>query len=371
MSVVLALSSFSPTVLSTTGGGTFTILGAGFGSDTVVTFGSLVVTGVTITPTSLILTAPAHAPGVGSFTVTSGGKSVSGSATFVAPSGLNLAPTISNLRTVGSRANQPSLFVDLSEEVQLLATVSNAETGAALSYAWTVSAGTVSGTGSTAIWKLPSILATTPAPLAVTLTVTETYSEAGLQHRNVSTASTLANAHDSQSEILNKGFQFLDRFSQSSVPLDFVIAEFSPTCDDGVGRRDEAHDVDENRRNYLELPGYTVRTLPPATFNFGGRCPFRSRKADACARFDTRWFVRFLIDVYEENGTFVGPKNSTAVSAGVDFVTAVAEGGQWKLCHSDWQGESQVTWPDGTVHSVKVLPGLGGPRAPAIKKQQP
>lgn len=364
----ITVSSVSPGSLSTTGGAAVTITGTGFATDATVTLDGTAVTGVTATPTSITFTAPTHASGAGTFTVTSGGKSATGAVTFVAPSGTNLPPVISNVRTIGSRNNQPSLFVDLNEEVQLIATVSNVETNTTLTYVWAVGAGTVSGTGPSVLWKLPALLTTTPAPVSATLTVTETFPENGVQHRNVATASVLADAHDSQTEVFDKGFKFLDRFSQSDYTAAQVLADFDPSC---PGYADEFQDTVDNRTNYLQLPGYSVTRVPPVTFNFGGRCTYsaygdnRAANGDACSALDARWLVRFKIDVYED-GVYIGPAGSTADTAGRDWVTAVLRNGQWKLCDSQFSASrpTVVTFPSGLTKTVDSLPGFGSRRRP-------
>jgi hypothetical protein len=302
--------------------------------------------------------------------VTSGGKTASGAVTFVAPSGTNLAPTIANLRTIGTRNGQPSLFVDINEEVQLIATVSNVETATTLTYAWTVGAGTITGTGASVLWKLPALLTTTPAAVAATLTVTEAFTENSIQHRNIATASVLADGHDSQSEILNKGFTFLERFSQSSVAPSLVMSDFDQSCS-GYAR--ELDDTEDIRANYEHLE-YLITRRPPATFNFGGTCFYsaygqnRNSPGDACSSHDAHWVVRAKRDVQEDNGLV---RQGTVVTTdGRDFITAVVRNGQWKLCDSQFAGAptSLAVEPNGSPRMIPTPTSLlsGG----RIRRQQ-
>ena len=116
--------------------------------------------------------------------------------------------------------------------------------------------------------------AVTPSAVTATVTGAETFTENGVQHRNLVTASFLADAHDSQTEILNKGFRFLDLFSQSQYTPAEVLADF----DQATGGYDgELRDVVNNRNTYVQLPGYSIQRLPPVTFNFGGICPIYLR----------------------------------------------------------------------------------------------
>lgn len=361
----LTVSAVAPSSLSTTGGVTVTIAGTGFGTDSAVTIDGVAMSGATVTATSITFTAPPHAAGASSFVVTSGAKTASGTVTFVAPSGANQAPTITNLRTIGSRNGQPSLFVDLNEEVQLIGTVSNVETTTTLTYAWTVGAGTIStisGTGAAVLWKLPAFLTTTPAPLAATLTVTETFTENSVQHRNVATASVLADAHDSQTEIMNKGFTFLEKFSQSSVPPSAVVADFATTCN---GYQAELDDTIDIRNNYLHLE-YTITRRPPVTFNFGRTCFYsafgqnRNSPGDACSSFDVRWVVRALRDVEEDSGRILA--GTVVTTTGRDFVTAVLRSSQWKLCDSQFAGSptSLAVEPSGLSRMIPTPRSLSG-----------
>lgn len=351
----ITVSAVSPSMLSTTGGATVTITGSGFGSDTTVAIDGTAIAGATITATSITLTAPTHAAGVTSVAVTSGGKSASGAVTFVAPSGLNAAPAISNLTVTGPGNKPPSPFVDLTSSVTLSATVTDVETSpSALTYVWTVAAGTVSGTGASVTWTLPSFLSVTPSSVTATLTVTETYTENGVQHRNVVLASLAADAHDSATEILDKGFKFLDLFSQSSVPPATVVADFDTSCS---GYADELGDTVDNRQNYLYLE-YTITRLPPAVFKYGQSCP--NPKAtplgDACSVFSAHWKARVLRDV-PDDGVFAG---DTVTTDGFDYISNVFRGGQWKLCSSNFSdaGPTAVLSLSGKTRVIATPAGM-------------
>ncbi|TAK11349.1 MAG: hypothetical protein EPO35_12495 [Acidobacteria bacterium] len=358
---VLAVSSVSPSTLSTTGGATVTITGSGFGTDTAVTIGGTAVANPTVTSTSVTVTAPVHAAGAGSLVVTTGGKSATSNVTFVAPSGVNAAPVVSNVRVAGPGNRPPSPFVDLASNVTLSGTVTDVETSpASLTYVWAVSAGTVTGSGASVTWNLPASLAVTPVSLTATLTVTETFTENGVQHRNVASSSLLADAHDSSTEIMDKGFRFLDLFSQSTIPPATVVSDFTSTC---RGAAEELQDTIDIRNNYLHL-SYSITRLPPVEFKFGQSCvwtafsPIRIYNADACSTFRAHWVVRALRDVADD-GVHTG---DVVTTDGRDFIGNVFQSGQWKLCTSDFKGDptSTLLEPSGLTRVIPTPKSLGG-----------
>ena len=354
----LTVTAVTPSSLSTTGGATVTITGTGFGTDTTVTIGGTAVSGATVTSTSITATAPSHAGGSSAVVIASGGKSASSAITFVAPSGVNAAPAISNLRVTGPGSKPPSPFVDLASGVTLSATVTDVETSpSSLTYVWTVAAGTISGTGASVTWNLPALLAVTPSAVTATLTVTETFTESGVQHRNIATSSLLADAHDSSTEILDKGFRFLDLFSQSSVPPATVMSDFATTCDGYAGELQDTVDI---RNNYLHL-SYSITRLPAVEFKYGQSCVWPEGRgivrADACSIFRAHWVVRALRDV-PDDGVVAG---EIATSDGRDLIGNIFQNGQWKLCSSTWladQSNTTVMSTSGVSRTIKTPQGM-------------
>jgi hypothetical protein len=263
--------------------------------------------------------------------VTSGARSTAlvNGFTFVAPSGANQAPFISDIRSIGSRPGQPTGFADVDETIALAATTMDADTASsALDYKWT-GPGSFSGSGATVAWRAPSA----PTAATVTLTVVETFTEGTVTHRNESTRPFVVQVHDSQKEILDMGEDFLTLFSQSNISTNQVLHNFSTSCDKGRGRDDEKGDVDQNRADYIEdFSKFRITRRPPVTFNFGGRCTFRLRAADACSAYAVHW------------ETIRRSDGSRGLSNGIDYVTAVLENNRWLLCHSDFEGtETNLT----------------------------
>lgn len=336
-STALGVSSISPSQGSTTGGTNVSINGANFASDATVTVGGVAATDVALQSSSVLTAVVGERTGAGAadVVVTSGGHSATlpRAFTFVAPSGTNQPPVVTGIRSVGSRANQPSGFADQDETVTLIATVTDAETPtSSLTTIWS-GAGTFSASEPITIWRLPATVSPTPSPVTATLTVTETYVEGSVTHRNVTPAPFVMQVHDSQKEILDMGEDFLTLFSQSQISSTDVLHNFSIACDRGDGYRAEKSDTDSNR-TYLreDFSKFTITRLPPVTFNFGGRCPFRLKAADACSAFRVHWEATYIKALDNHK---VGDHETTN---GIDYVTAVLENNRWRLCHSDFDG---------------------------------
>ncbi len=349
---VLRVSAISPAAGSTTGTTAVTITGVNFAGGATVLIGGVAASGVTVQNGTTITATTGEHPtaGAADVVVSSGGltATLAGAFLFVAPSGANRPPVIASIRSTGSRSNQPSGFADADENLTLVATVTDAETSpSALTYAWT-GPGTFSAPAPNVIWHVPTNLSPLPSPTTVTLTVTERFTEGGISHQNVVISNFVVQVHDSQKEILDMGQDFLTLFSQSEIPSDQVLHNFSPTCDGGQGRASEKADVDRSRRDYVQdFSKFRIARLTPVTYNFGGVCvefDGRVRRADACSRFTVHWEIRYI------SGPMTGQRE---ITDGTDYVTAVLEAGQWRLCHSDFEGTTfnptmrttrRVTW---------------------------
>ncbi|MFN7915176.1 MAG: IPT/TIG domain-containing protein [Vicinamibacterales bacterium] len=330
------VSSISPASGSTTGGNSVTITGTGFSSDATVTIGGAAAINVVVSGSTTITATTSARPttGVGDVSVTSGGKtsSLTNGFTFVAPSGTNRLPVIASFRSVGSRNNQPSGFADIDETVQVIATVTDTETAAsALTYDWT-GPGTLTANGSTLTWKVPSSFSQgTPTTATIGLTVTEKFTEGGVQHQQTAGGTFAVRVHDSQNEILSAGEDFLLLFSDSSKTTEQVLHNFSTTCDNGKGRTNEASDTDQNRRLFIQnFAAARVVRRPPATFNFVRQGCFPAGRqqpnTDACSSYNVHWEVTYKSDGHKETAD------------GIDYVSAVLENDRWLLCHSDFIG---------------------------------
>jgi hypothetical protein len=200
-----------------------------------------------------------------------------------------------------------------------------------LVFAWS-GPGTFSATEPITIWHLPATVSPVPSPVTATLTVTENYVEGSVTHRNVTTAPFVMQVHDSQKEILDMGEDFLTLFSESNVSTSDVLHNFSTACG---GRDAEAVDTDRARSSYVQnFSKFRISRILPVLINFGGRCPFRARPADACAAFNVHWEITYI---KADEFHYVGEPE---ITDGVDYVTAVLENNRWRLCASDFSGVS-------------------------------
>ena len=332
----LRVISILPAVGSATSETSVVINGTEFAADATVTVGGIAATKVVVqNSTTLNVTVgplPSTTPaGPADVAVTSGGltATLANGFTFVAASGANQAPIIARILSIGSHSGQPSGFADLDETVRLVATVTDVETSAsALTYEWT-GPGLFAGSGDTVEWRLPASAETTPTPMTATLTVTETFVEGSVTHKNISVGTFVMQVHDSQKEILEMGEDFLTLFSRSEVPTNEVLHNFSTTCDGGKGRDDEKTDVDANRARYTQDFGaFRMSRRGPATIAFHSLCVLPDGRVqnnvDACSSFAVHWEV-----IKKTTG-------AREITNGVDYVSAALENNRWRICHSDF-----------------------------------
>ena len=329
----LQVTAISPNVGSTTGSTRVTITGNDFTSDATVTIGGVPATDVVFqSSTHLAATTGAAPPGTVDVVVTSGGHSatLTGGFGFLAPTASNQPPVIVSIRSVGSRPGQPFGFADQDETVTLVAEATDAETPSSeLTYLWT-GPGSFGGKTGTTSWHLPATVSPAPSPVTATLTAVETYAEGKLTHTNRSEPRTFVmQVHDSQKEILDMGQDFLTLFSQSNVSTNDVLHNFSTTCDGGAGRASEKTDVDQNRTLYTQdFSAFKISRRGPATINFHGVCVLPDGRVqpnvDACSSFAVHWEA-----IKKSSGV-------REITNGVDYVSAVVENNNWRLCHSDF-----------------------------------
>jgi hypothetical protein len=225
----------------------------------------------------------------------------------------------------------------------VIATVTDNETSISqLTYAWTATTGTLTGTGSTVTWVAPSTLTTSPTTVALQVTVTETFTENSIVHRQSTTSAIAMYAHDSNKELLDMSEDFLRLFSLQ-VPYDQVLHNFTQSCYGAHGYDDEKGDIIHNQATFTQLPSWVLVRLPPVTLNFGGSCQLPTRGpilGDACARVHAHWDAQ--------------PKAGGAVehSDGVDQLTAMLENNQWRLCDSSFVADS--AFPPALEHQIML-----------------
>lgn len=314
-----------------------TVIGTEFTSDATLAVGGVSATKVVVQgSTSITAVIGAHpGAGTGDVLVSAAGKSASllNGFTFFAPTGANHPPVVTSIRSVGSRANQPSGFGNIDDSVTLVPSIVNAEgASVTLTYEWSGSGSFTASSDGTTTWRLPTSVNPAPSTVTATLVVSESFAEGAVTHLQSSAPASFAlQLHDSQKEILDMGEDFLTLFTRQ-LPSSEVLHNFSTTCDGGKGRSEEANDGATNRANYIEdINAFRISRRAPFSINFRSFCPAGDKPAqpntDACSSFAVQW-----------EGIDKTMGNSRFVTKGIDYVSAVLESNQWKLCHSTFVG---------------------------------
>ena len=340
----LLVTSVFPDTGSSFGGDTLTITGREFKAPLTVLVGGNPATNIVVTSqTTATFTTPAHASGPADVSVALGTGTpavLKGAFRYVAPQVVNSAPRIDSLTIRGRRSQQPANYGNIGEAIDFTASVSNDTAPGTLSYRWTTSGGSVSGSGAQV-----SFVASTAQVVAVTLTVVEEYAVPdanGLpqNRQHVVTAQGTAYIHDENAEVSAMAKDFLERFSQSSIPPLEVMHNFKDNCGaGGTGRQDELAQVTANRRNFLHT-AWTVGT-PRTTVQFNGTSPFRGRRADAWSSAEVFWRSQCLRQDTSIGCATVG---QTGDVRGTDWLTAVYDTPthRWWLCDSDLEGRDSL-----------------------------
>lgn len=327
--------SVSPNSGTTLGGTAITVTGANFAAGVQVTVGGAAATNVVVTSsTTLTAMTSTRSAGTVEITVTLDGRSGSLPAafTYIAPGQVtNQPPVIQSITARGVKPNEPENFADLSEEIAVTATVTDAETPPdRLVYEWSGTDGAFSGTGPSVMWRAPASGAT-PFLANLKLTVVDRFQTtdgSGLpitfEHRVEKTFTV--KVHDSTKEVGGMATLFLENFSKSSVAPAVVMQDFLVGC---YGTAAELQDVIDNRSEFT----ITGSNVGPAavTVNFGGTCTFRSRPGDACSNSSVSWTSM-------EKAT-----GKTATAEGVDQVAAVYRNARWWLCDSQFNPKNGLT----------------------------
>lgn len=243
------------------------------------------------------------------------------------PPPLNAQPVIESFTVKGRRPHQPEDFADLSETIDVAATVRDDETEAGdLEFQWGASAGTFEGTGASVTWTAPAD-ADTPLEVTLSLKVIEKYGHPGgprVYQQDVSSSTTVS-LHDSAKEVGDMAKQFLLDFSDSTIrDVSYIMRNFQPGC---YGTSDETAQVAENRRRYRILDSQVGE--PSTTIEFGGICPHLGHPGDACSAVLVYW-----------NSMDLEANNAVGAVAGTDWIASfyIREQQRWRLCDSSFDG---------------------------------
>jgi hypothetical protein len=193
-------------------------------------------------------------------------------------------------------------------------------------FEWSADLGTITGTGTAVIWRMPAA-ATTPRAATITLRVTEALTgSAGTQS---TTAKATLSLHNSLKEIGDMSRQFLLDFSDSRLAPSYVVRDFYDGC---PGKAEELSDVTDNRTKFVILSS-TIGPAGPVSVGFKAGCVvpnYPTRAGDGCAVVPCEWHDKELSTGLL--GTTKGP----------DYLTAVYRNSRWWLCNSDFPSGSHT-----------------------------
>jgi hypothetical protein len=330
--------SIDPSRGPVTGGTAVRITGGNFGPGAVVTIGGVPAIELAVESATVISAKTgAHASGVVEVTVTVGTQSGTLPSAFTYDVVVaNNPPVITALTVRGVRPNEPLSFADLGEEVNVTATVQDESPIDRLTFEWTADPGIIIGTGPAVRWRAPAdFTVRTPFVVPLTLTVVERYvaqDDAGrLVDREHRVARTVGvDVHNSTKEVGDLAREFLLDFSDSTKAPAFVVRNFSKSARCEGERDSEFNDVEKNRTYYrIDSSNIGAATV---TFQFGGKpCSVEPRDGDSCATVHAMWQSTCLVTNPE---CIAGEKPR---ASGVDYVTAVYEQSQWRLCASHFK----------------------------------
>ena len=332
-SPTLGVSSVSPNSGPTVGGTRITVAGENFAAGATVTIGGANALNVTVVDaTTISATTAPRVGGPADVTVSSGGRGATLPGGFTYMDVQNQPPTISAVRAQGTKyQNQPSRYADLDEDIEASVDVSDNETPIPqLRFEWSSSpsGGTFSGEGRVIRWRAPRDVDRTPVAYTLTATVIEQYqtvdtggSVVTREHRT--TGTVVVQVHNSLKEVSDISGQFLADFSNSSVPAESVVRNFSDNC---AGKSGELIDIKENRSTRTITS--SIIGMPTVRINFGGVCAFRSRPGDACVSMACQWT------------STIKATGKIETTKGTCYLTAVHEAPRWLLCDSEFDGTS-------------------------------
>jgi hypothetical protein len=186
-----------------------------------------------------------------------------------------------------------------------------------LSLEWAANVGTITGTGTTAIFRHPLGI-TKGVDVVITLTVVKRYTKGGGAFElRVSQQAAAFRVHDSVAELKELGRRFLmDLFGRSEISPIACLVDFSENGPCKAGRDSELEDLINHRRDYVVLD----RRMNSQSVFFTG--------PDSARIDNNAWFMDRRIAT-----GFVG------TTEGNFPLTAVYESSRWWLCSSGFDDD--------------------------------
>jgi hypothetical protein len=257
------------------------------------------------------------------------------------PPPVNTPPQIRSLTAAAPR-------VEVGAPVTVTAVVEDLETPVAdLTYTWTSSTGTFTGTGPVVTWTAAQD-AKTPEDYTLTLTVIERVTNGSITVENTATETATVRVNNSPKELAELALRFLDDFADSRVSPEECVAEFSESGPCGRGKNSELSDIEDNRHDFLILDS-RLRTrkvdVAPGglTATVQTSCSFTSRVITTAPRAES----------CQVPGAC--PLGSVGTVEGDCRTTHVYEKGRWWLCESSFTASSTLT------AFGRAFLGIGGP----------
>lgn len=244
----------------------------------------------------------------------------------------------------------PTTRVEAGQNVNITAVVDDAETPLTqLVYQWSASAGTITGTGATAVWRMSEGLKT-GADVTVTLTVIDTY-DAVVNNQVVPRqfvvvgTSAAFRVHDSVAELEELARKFLlDLFGNSAIPPEDCLVDFSTVGQCAQGRQDELSDI-RTHRDLVEVLAAEIL----------GQWTTLHSSTEATVVSEAKFYDRWLNP---------SPGQAEFSSTHADFtLTAIYDQRRWWLCTSRFgniRGESLY------LQTLEALRGKRG-RGPGVR----
>lgn len=234
----------------------------------------------------------------------------------------------------------PTSRVEVGQDITITATVEDAETPLTqLTYQWAASAGTITGSDTTATWTMPAGIKS-GVNVVITLTVVDTYN-AVLNNQIVQRQFTVVGTsspfrvHDSVAETKELARKFLiDLFGNSSVPVEACLVDFTEFGRCARGKDLERSDVLWHRDNIVV---YSATML--------------AQRVDWAG--STEGTVHSAV-LYHDQEIGKPPKLPTC---GDFYVTVVYVEERWWLCESSFDPFNREHCPE-NVSNDRVASGL-------------
>lgn len=243
----------------------------------------------------------------------------------------------------------PTSRVEAGVDIALTATVEDAETPLTqLTYQWAASAGTITGSGTTATWTMPKGI-TAGVDVVITLTVIDTYNmllnnQIVQRQFTVPGTSSPFRVHDSEAETKELARKFLvDLFGDSSVSPNACMVDFSDACANfDEGKINELTQIEDHRRTHLVV---SRQLLNQRVDVFPSQLDFRSVHS-----------AMLYVDIRKAD-------NHLGTTCGDFEVTVVYVNGRWWICESYFRSADKSFCP-ASANSGGVARIMGSDRGP-------